>query len=236
MAIAGGRRRIRARRGPRFYGQWLGEGSLVFDIGANVGERSRMFLALGCRVVAVEPQPGCVAELRRMGDDRLVIEEVALGAEAGVAQLHVSDASTISSMADGWIERMRASGRFAGHEWRETIAVDVSTLDALIDRHGSPDFCKIDVEGFEAEVVAGLSRPLPLLSFEFTPEWSEGTERVLDRLEEIGFSEFNLSRRESLILEWPDWRSREALRGLLDTLPHYGGLFGDVYARAPLPT
>lgn len=219
------------RRGAFFYRQWVRRGSLCFDVGANVGNRTRIFLALGARVVAVEPQPACVTSLRRIRRRRLVIEEVALGATPGTAQLHVASASTISSMADEWIERVKASGRFSDYEWRQTLEVEVMTLDALIVQYGVPDFCKIDVEGYESQVLAGLSRTLPVLSFEFTPEWSESAEKALARLESLGFAEFNFSAGESLQLVWREWRDCDSMREYLAALPRDGCLFGDVYAR-----
>lgn len=224
------RQRAWERRGRRFYRQWIRPGDLCFDVGANVGERALLFLALGARVVAVEPQPACVAALRAIDDERLAIEEVALGAEPGTATLRIADASTISSLAEGWIERVRESGRFVGNDWQETLEVAVSTLDALVARHGTPAFCKIDVEGYEAEVLEGLSQPLPCLSFEFTPEWAESAERALARLEHLGFNRFNFSVGESLQLEWPDWRDAGALRAFLAAAPRDALFFGDAYA------
>jgi FkbM family methyltransferase len=221
------------RRGRRFYRQWIGPGDLCFDVGANVGDRARLFLALGARVVAVEPQPACVAALRAIGDERLAIEEVALGAGPGSATLRIADASTISSLAEGWIEQVRESGRFAGNDWSETLEVSISTLDDLIARHGVPAFCKIDVEGYEAEVLAGLSRTVPCLSFEFTPEWADSAERSLAHLVTLGFTRFNFSIGESLRLEWREWRDADALRTFLSAAPRDALFFGDAYAAAP---
>lgn len=217
-------------RGRTFYSQWLGPGTLAFDVGANVGDRSRMFLELGAHVVAVEPQPGCARTLERLGDERLVVEQVALGAEAGVATMRIASESTISSMADDWIERVQRSGRFSGYQWPETIQVEVATLDSLIGRYGRPDFCKVDVEGYEREVVSGLSQALPLLSFEFAVEYADGAEAVLSRLEELGFDRFNFAPEETFSFVWNEWQDIAALRAHLASFPKDGWAWGDVYA------
>lgn len=219
-------------RGRAFYSQWVRPGSLVFDVGANVGHRSEMFLALGARVVAIEPQPACIAALRALEQDRLVVEQVALGADVGTGEIRIADVNTISSMADGWIERVRRSGRFAQHQWGNGIPVRVATLDSLIERHGRPDFCKIDVEGYELEVVTGLSQPLPVLSFEFAVEYRDHAERVLARLEGLGFDRFNYAPEETFSLVWDTWRDVATIRSHLAAFSKSEYAWGDVYAAA----
>ncbi len=185
-----------------------------------------MFTALGARVIAVEPQPDCADALRSRG---FFVEQVALGAEPGVEQMRVASSNTISSMSEGWIQRVRETQRFGGSDWGDAIEVPVTTLDALIEKHGVPDFCKVDVEGYEPEVFAGLSQPLPAVSFEFTPEWIEAAEVVIERLVRLGFDRFNLSLVESLRLSGP-WRDASSLRAELDRLRSSTVVFGDVYA------
>lgn len=224
------RQSLAAGRG--LYSRWIQPGALVFDVGANVGSRTSLFLDLGARVVAVEPQPDCVEVLRTFDQDRLIIEQVALGAVPGRATMRVASENTISSMADEWIDRVRGSGRFAAYSWPATISVEVSTLDALIERYGVPAFCKIDVEGYEPEVARGLSQRVPLLSFEFTAECADRTESVLERLEELGFERFNFSPEETFGLAWDDWRDAAELRRLLESLSAESLAWGDIYAGA----
>jgi len=218
-----------------FYRQFISRGALCFDIGANLGNRTELFLALGARVVAVEPQIECCEELdaRFARNTAFVLERKALGPETGAAVLRRTSrpASTISSMSSEWIERVRESGRFREYDWTELEEVVMTTLDDLVERYGTPMFCKIDVEGFEAEVLAGLSRPIPSLSVEFTPEHVDAAERCLAHLDELGAYEYNYSLGESLELSRERWCSREAI---VERLRGFGSdvlVFGDVYAR-----
>jgi hypothetical protein len=56
--------RQRHRAMDRLHGEFVRPGSLVFDIGSHVGDRVASFRRLGCRVVALEPQPALVRVLR----------------------------------------------------------------------------------------------------------------------------------------------------------------------------
>jgi len=220
-------RRRHAAASSSFYRQLVEPGALVFDVGANVGAWSRMFLKIGARVVAVEPQPGCIARLNRIRG--LTVEPVAVASSLGRSGIRVASTNTISSMSDAWIASVRTSGRFSEFDWAEPIEVDVLTLDRLIERHGRPDYCKIDVEGFEAEVVAGLSQKLPLLSFEFTPECRPIADAVLGRLIELGFERFAITGAEAFKFLEPGWVGIDELGQILDALSPPTD-FGDVFA------
>ncbi|HTO92314.1 MAG TPA: FkbM family methyltransferase [Candidatus Sulfotelmatobacter sp.] len=217
-----------------FYAGFVRAGDLVFDVGANVGSRTKVFLRLEARVVAVEPQPACADLLARAfaREPRVTIVREALGREPGAAEMRLSDASTISSMSEGWIAAVRGSGRFTQYHWDRSVTVPVTTLDRLIQRVGRPRFIKIDVEGFEREVLEGLSASVPALSFEFTPEWLESTFACVAHLESLGMRQFNYSLGESMRLERADWLAGSELRACLLALRGDTRVFGDVYARA----
>ena len=120
--------------------------------------------------------------------------------------------------------RRRLGGPGLGHQ----IEVPCTTLDALIAEHGQPAFAKIDVEGFEATVLAGLSRPLPALSFEFTTIQRDVALACLDRLASLGRYGFDVALGESQALTFNRWVSRADMAAHIAALPHAANS-GDVY-------
>lgn len=227
----------RHRKMVRFYRQFLGPGELGFDIGAHVGSRVRAWRSLGARVVAVEPQPDFARILRVLfGRDRGVsIVAKAVGARSGRARLAVSTATpTVSSMSPDWMESVAADERFARVRWDGEIEVPVVTLDDLIATHGEPAFCKIDVEGFEVDVLAGLSRPLRGVSFEYLPPAHDAALAALDTMERLGAKAggytYNYSPIETMRMASDRWLDADGVARLLDRFRPLGRS-GDVYAR-----
>ena len=142
------------------YAHFVKPGDLVFDVGSHVGDRIAAFRRLGCRVVACEPNPSLVTLLRMLyGRDRTIgIEAVAVGAAAGTTDLKINVANpTVSTASGDFIKAADGAPGWEGQHWDRTVTVAVTTLDALIARHGTPAFIKIDVEGFESEALAGLT-------------------------------------------------------------------------------
>jgi FkbM family methyltransferase len=172
---------------------------------------------------------------RRFGSNpRFRVVPQALGDAPGERELYVADKPELTSLAPDWITAVRGSGRFGARVWSATDRVAVTTLDRLIAEHGVPAFCKIDVEGFELQVVSGLSRPIDTISLEFHPEFLDSTFKAIEHLSHLGARSFNYSIAETMSLALPGWVDGEALRDQLRRIPP-PLLVGDVYARTAPP-
>jgi FkbM family methyltransferase len=218
----------RAAKLDAFYRRWLGPGKLGFDIGAHAGNRTASWRRLGAAVVAVEPQPVFADFLRRLfaGDNAVKLERVALGAADGELILRISDRHpTVTSGAADFVAQAATAPGYENVAWNRSVTVPMTTLDALIARHGRPDFVKIDVEGAEAQVLAGLSQPVPALSFEYAWATKGAALACIARLENY---RFNRSIGESLVFAG-DWIDAAAMRAFLDGLTP-NDPSGDIYA------
>ena len=226
--------RPRHRRMRALYGRFLGSGGLAFDIGAHVGDRVSAFRALGARVVAVEPQPGPMAILRalRGRDPDVTLLKAAVSDRAGFARLLINSANpTVSTLSPDFVAAADGAVGWEGQLWDGAADVETTTLDILIDQHGRPDFIKIDVEGHEDAVLAGLSQPVPALSFEVTMIQREIMSRCLAHLSGLGFAHFNVSLGEDHAFVFADHVDAGTLQRHLDALPDEANS-GDVYAIA----
>ena len=216
----------------QFYRSFIAPGSLVFDVGANMGNRVEIFLQLRTRVVAVEPQAECQDHLVKVFGDKIQLIRQGLGEKVEQLTMYLSDVNTISSLSEEWIASVKES-RFSGHQWNKTATIEITTLDNVIATYGLPDFCKIDVEGYEVQVLKGLSQPIPYLSLEYTvPEQSHRLRECVDLCNKLSAAyQYNYSIGEDMHFASPDFLSYSEFIRLIETQSFVDTGFGDIYVK-----
>jgi FkbM family methyltransferase len=206
-----------------FLRPFVPRGGLAFDIGANVGDFTAMLVELGARPVAVEPTPESAAAFRRRFP-KVPLEPVALGDHVGVGRLLVGAKDTDNTLSTdyGAVLEDKRGVNLTG------IDVPLTTMDELALKYGTPRFVKIDVEGYEAEVVSGMSFDPPALSFEFHSSLPDQLRRCVRALDERGYRFRPVIRTAT---EWAaDWQAPEELLALIDERGASDSLlWGDIY-------
>lgn len=219
-----------------FTATFVKPGDKVFDVGAHEGKMTDLYLYCGAsQVICIEPQPSCVNGLREKfrNDNRVIIIGNGLASKPGKMKLHICPGCTcVSSFSDDWIYHSRFSSNPA--VWSQTLTIEMTTLDELIKCYGIPQFCKIDVENFEYEVLSALSQPIPLLSFEFHIEFIENARKCLEKLISLGYNQFNFAVGAIYKFALNDWVGADKLLIQIQSgefRPTEGPLWGDIYAR-----
>ena len=215
-----------------FYKQFVQPKELVFDVGANVGNRVDVLLECGAKVVAVEPQPSCVELLNKRFGDKIKIENVGVSDKIGELEMLIATDSTVSTFSEPFAKKTKE--RFKFSIWEKTLKVQVTTLNELIKKHGIPKFCKIDVEGFELQVLKGLKTVIPFISIEYcVPEMKQQALDCIKYLHTLcPTAEYNYSIGESMEFALINWLN------YYDFLKHaiseefVSTSFGDIYIKS----
>ena len=223
-----------AQKRRSFYSNFLKRGDTYFDIGANEGNRISPIIDMDLKIVAVEPQPSCVKFLSQQFGDQITIVPKGCGSKEEIKTMYISQTSIISTFSEDFIKSTKESGRFGDSSWDEKQEIQLTTLDNLIREFGEPQFIKIDVEGFELEVLKGLSAPVAMLSFEYTvPEKNDDMIECIKRLALISNDEIlcNYSIGESM--EWASdkWRTSSEMAKFVESVEFQNTRFGDIYVK-----
>jgi FkbM family methyltransferase len=222
--------RLHLPRTRALFSHVCGPESLVFDVGANLGQKTTIFLSIGARVVAIEPETACFDYLtRHFRSERLTLVNAAVSDQPGAVRLTVNPQTPEISSADAdWL----TSG--PDHEKAgdtEEQIVEALTLTQLIERFGMPDYIKIDVEGFETRVLSGLRAPVRHVSFEFHAVNVAELQERCAILDALGRYSFNYTLGNSYELSLERWIPSAQLIAAIQSLPATATRWGDVFAR-----
>jgi FkbM family methyltransferase len=215
-----------------FYSQFVNKNELCFDIGANMGNRIVPLLSIGAKVIAIEPQRECYNFLKWKFKNKIEIVTKGISSKNEIRDFYISNSSTISSFSEDWIKAVKKD-RFKAYNWNKVEKIEMITLDDLISNYGLPSFIKVDVEGFEEEVLKGLTKKIKTICFEYTtPELTENIFKCANLLHKINNSvQFNYTIGENTRWASKKWFDMQEFNELINKKEFQDTRFGDIYAR-----
>jgi len=230
--IYGLSKKIKLLERVEFYKRLFTANDLVFDIGANIGNRVDPFLKIGAKVVAVEPNPKLAKQLKKKYGSKINLVQKLIGEKNGVIDLYINNTDALSSASKEFIEKTKLTNRFGelSNQFDQTVEVEVVSIDKLFTKFGYPVFIKIDTEGFEYIILKTLKdNRVRGLSFEFAlPESLDDVILSVEHLNNIGYKKFNIVFGESTAFISDKNMGFLDLVNLIRQLPKM--TWGDIYA------
>jgi len=207
--------------------QGFQEGDLIFDVGANMGQKTDVFLRLGARVVAVDPDRSNQEILRqrflawRLRKKPVTIVGKAVSDSLGTHTMWVDEpGSAKNTLNPKWVDTLRIDAQRFGTtlQFAEKQEVETTTLEELFRIHGRPYYIKIDVEGHEPAVLKGLRSAVPYVSFEVNlPEFKPEAMQCVELLNGVApQGQFNHAADCQKGLASERWRSKADFLKVLD--------------------
>lgn len=183
---------------------------LIFDIGSNIGDFTNKCLETyeGCKVISIEPNDELIAHLKnRFHNENVEILGFLVSGKSGeLVDFYIGNVDTISTASVDWVEKSRF---ISTNSWSSPIKKETISLDDLIKKYGSPELIKIDVEGYEYDVIIGLSSKQNKICFEWAEEQYEAINKTCKYLESIGYLDFGFTYGDQFLLEpekWTTWK------------------------------
>jgi FkbM family methyltransferase len=166
------------------------------DVGANLGIFTRFLMKHFDHVIAVEPLPDLAAKIERIFGTTVQVENCALGSTKGSIKIRTpvdAQGNVLHALTTAFEGN---DLKMFEHQSVLENTVSVAQLDTLNNSGKQIGFVKIDVEGFELEVLKGASRILakerPVVMIEISKGHNPEYAGTLKHLANAGYRPFVL--------------------------------------------
>jgi FkbM family methyltransferase len=185
---------------------------ILFDIGANHGLYTDANQEKYDLCVLVEANPMLCDELREKFKANTKIHVIhAIASNKNTETFYISNADQISTADTNWITKSRFTGNYM---WVPVNGIPTISLDTLIKQYPEVTRIKIDVEGYEYNVLQSLHTKVPSLCFEFAEEKMEELLLSMDYVKQLGYTKFHIQYQDKFTYEVAEtmWISYEELK------------------------
>jgi FkbM family methyltransferase len=166
------------------------KGKLVFDVGSNIGKITKILVQNKAKVISIEPITKLT--LDNPNYKKATIINACVSNNVGKIPFYeCRNSSAISTCYASWQLGLYKPKDDKPLEkfWHPPVKLPCVTLDSLIKDYGIPFYIKIDVEGYEDKVFAGLSQKIQMISFEYTGGYPKIIKKILNKVNELGYTE-----------------------------------------------
>jgi len=168
---------------------------ILIDIGANRGLYADANAASYDQCILVEANPELSMFLleKYKGNEKMVIENKIVSNKTNET-FYISNADTISTVDREWVSNSRFSQNYS---WRPVEGLPTCSIDTLVQTYGTPSFLKVDVEGYEYNVILSMTQKYCPLAFEWAEEKKEEILLTLKYLHSLGYTKFALQLEDA---------------------------------------
>ncbi len=189
---------------------------ILFDIGANHGLYTDANRRKYDACILIEANPFLNEELKeKYKNDKNINIVTAIVSNKDRETFYISNADQISTADKEWITESRFSNNY---RWSPVQGIPTISVDKLIQIYGTPEFIKIDVEGYEYNVLLSLTQKVPMLAFEWAEEKKSEILLSVEHLHSLGFTKFHIQMEDKHDYEVNDWNNFKYTYELLDSM------------------
>ena len=191
---------------------------ILFDIGANRGLYADANVNLYDQCILVEANPELsrfLSEKYNTNPGMVIVNKIVSNKQNET--FYISNADTISTVDPEWVNQSRFSQNYS---WHPVQGLPTFSIDELVQTYGQPSFLKVDVEGYEYNVILSMTQKYCPLSFEWAEEKKQEILLTLKYLHSLGYSKFSLQMEDSYTYQVKneEWVEFSTLYSMLETL------------------
>lgn len=183
---------------------------ILLDVGANVGLYTDANFDKFDTFILVEANPALAEKLKNKYKNKPnchIVSGIVSNKEKET--FYIANVDTISTADIEWVEKSRFSNTTV-FRWHPIEGIPTITLDNIISTYGEPSLLKIDVEGYEYNVLLSLTKKIPMLCFEWSEEKKEELLLTLEHLQKLGFTKYYIQYKDEYTFrvkdnEWEDY-------------------------------